>query len=248
MKRQLTLIIAAAFAAASLTSCDSAPSPKNEPSADERYFGLASGGVERLTKYSILSDNTEITLREATEMDSGVISTTITFNEDGLVTSFYDLKLEYSKSGDFVKGVGIGSYNEGAKVQLIRNDKGQMVEYSVGAGDSGYTTTIEYDINGNPVDVADQYWEGASSEEYTYNKKGKLESSVLKYSFDYETETTETSTFKYLEYDDNGNWTKCLEKITSDTATTDFMDDTKVTHEVSESTQIIIRTIEYYEE
>lgn len=155
-------------------------------------------------------------------------------------------KAEFDEKGMLVKGgcffgISVGEHS-------VERDKAGHIVKDLKEDDDTYEVS-EFKYEGNRIVSSNGECQGelsiSQTDTFTYDKNGNLEKCTTKGITDGNV-FTNTSTFKYLEYDDKGNWTKAVithvEEMTepeiegeSEPATSHYTNYTR-----------IVRKIEYY--
>lgn len=150
-----------------------------------------------------------------------VPSDTITFDANGMITS------------------GVGSFH-GVKYEVTRDDNGKIIK-AFGKNDD-IEETIVYKYKGNLLaeSRSDAFCElsGAHDSKYSYDDNGQITKIVTEGNSD-EVMYKHVTTYKYIEYDKKGNWTRAF--VVSDC--TETIDDEESTYTTYENVR---RKISYY--
>lgn len=194
----------------------SAPEKKADPfvMVDGKVFDLK-GNVKKCVTYGYYSD--ENGNPQGTKPES---EQTIEFGADGKQT----------KHSDF--------FPDG---KCVRNSNDQIEKLSWFCSDFGFDfeTSYKYNQDGFPINIKEVNLAGQEST-LEYNAKNELIAQTIIASYEEGQEGKITKSFKNLEYDDKGNWTKRLIKINEGTRE---MGQTE--YEWEKSNWVEIRKIEY---
>ena len=208
MKKALLLSFAALSVLAACTRAE-------KTSPDVRTFGLI-GNVEEvrysLTVTSVDQDNEDPLLARD--------EVALRFDELGRVTlDHYGNYYEYDEDGKY-----IGPYSD--YIEVTRDASGRLKSFdntSIPMDDSSdfdvmdyCSVTYEYDATGRVTTETYAGWEWGTVTTYTYDGDKPWPSKITQQSYDEGYNENSDITFKYLEFDDRGNWTKRASTIVTE--------------------------------
>lgn len=200
MKRLLLVSLAALSVLAACTRAD-------KTSPDVRTFGLI-GDVEDV-RYSVTSSAMyDEVIDPFLEQDEVVLS----FDELGRVTlDDYGNVYEYDAAGNYD-----GIYSD--YIEVVRDASGRLTSFdntSIPEEDFDdfdvmdyCSVTYEYDAKGRVATETYAGWEWGTTTTYTYDSDKPWPAKISQSSYDEGYNENSDITFKYLEFDARGNWTK----------------------------------------
>ena len=219
-----------------LASCQK----KNEGSVDIRTFGLY-GNVEKVMTTPYFATPGDNGLVQGERMDGS--ESEMSFDRQGRVLlDLYGNVYVYDDAGNFVKGAE--DYQK-----MTRDEQGRIILYDSQRDDEDDTCfhmEFTYDDLGRVSKMNLGLWEGSYTDELFYQGNTVYPEKIVNNGSEQGESITMTTQYRYLEFDDQGNWLKREVHVTTVT-TEEVGDDVTAPEPTTEDIYTIeVREIKYY--
>lgn len=219
-----------------LASCQK----KNEDSVDIRTFGLY-GNVEKVMTTPYFATPGDNGLVQGERMDGS--ESEMSFDRQGRVLQdLYGNVYVYDDAGNFIKGAK--DYQK-----MTRDEQGRIIMYDSRQDDEDdtcFNMEFTYDDLGRVSKMVLALWEGSYTDELIYQGNNVYPEKIVNNGSEQGESATMTTQYRYLEFDDQGNWLK--REVHVNTVTIEEVgDDIAAPEPITEDIYTIeVREIKYY--
>ena len=209
-------------------------------SVDTRTFGLY-GNVEKVSITPFFATPGDNGLVQGERMDGS--ESEMSFDRQGRVLlDLYGNVYEYDDEGNFVKGAE--DYQK-----MKRDEQGRIVLYDSmrdDEDDACFKMEFSYDEKGRVSKVDFALWEGAYTDMLIYKGDNVYPEKIINNGSEQGENIQMTTEYRYLEFDDKGNWLKREVHVTTVT-TEEAVDEDSTPEPITEEIYTIeVREIKYY--